>query len=87
MFDFVNYLGISPAAALTIYFVAGLILFHDMKRIRWYAFSAMWVYAGSFDRGLLVETTMLAFAYVLSESFFNTYSEHYKAKAIKSDDA
>ena len=89
MFDFVNYLAISPLAAMGIYLLAGLILFHDMKRIRWYALSIIWVLAGTFDRGFLIETTMLGFAFLLTERFFDTYYQHEKAKgkALKNEDS
>ncbi|MCB2426113.1 MULTISPECIES: hypothetical protein [Methylophaga] len=87
MFNFVNDMVTSPAAAFGIYLVAGLILFHDMKRIRWYAMSLLWVLMGTFDRGFLIETTMLGFAYLLTESFFGTYYQLRvdKAEALKRD--
>lgn len=81
MFDFVNQMTISPATAIGIYLIIGLILFHDMKRIRWYAMSILWVLMGTFDRGFLIETTMLGFAYLLTESFFDTYYTLEKIKA------
>lgn len=81
MFDFVNHMAISPMTAFGIYLLAGLVLFHDMKRIRWYALSLLWVLTGTFDRGFLIETAMLGFAYMLVESFFDTYSQHEKSKA------
>lgn len=82
MFDFMNHLSITPMNAMGYYLLAGVFLFHDMKRIRWYAMSLMWVLMGSFDRGFLIETTMLGFAFLLTESFFDTYYQHMKAKAL-----
>lgn len=81
MFQFVNDMVTSPVAAFGIYLLAGLILFHDMKRIRWYAMSLLWVLMGTYDRGFLIETTMLGFAYMLTESFFDTYYQIRVAKA------
>ena len=81
MFNLINEMAISPAAALGIYAAIGLVFFHDMKRIRWYALSLMWVLTGAFDRGFMIETAMLGFTYMLVESFFDTYYRHGRAKA------
>lgn len=82
MFGFMNDLAISHGEAFGIYLIAGLVLFHDMKRIRWYALASVWLATGTFDRGFLIETTMLGFTYLLVESFFSTYYKHERAKVL-----
>lgn len=81
MFDFINQLAISPVQAILIYAAAGLFLFHGDKRIRWYIMSIAWVSTGMFDRGFLIETAMLGFAFQLLESFYLMYSENFSAKS------
>lgn len=86
MFEFINHITITPFNAMGYYLLAGVILFHDMKRIRWYAMSLLWVLMGSFDRGFLIETAMLGFAFMLTESFFDTYYRHFQAIAMGKKD-
>jgi hypothetical protein len=81
MLEFINHMTITPLNAIGYYLLAGVLLFHDMKRIRWYAMSLLWVSFGTFDRGFLIETTMLGFTFMLTEGFFDTYFQHEKAKA------
>ncbi len=76
MFDFIQQMSVSPMTAVWYYLIAGLVFFHDMKRIRWYSLSLLWITFGSFDRGFLIETSMLGFTFMLTESFFNTYYQH-----------
>lgn len=80
MFDFVNQLAVTPTQAGFIYLIAGLVLFHGDKRIRWYVFSIAWVSMGQFDRGLMVESCILGFAFILSEQFYATYLTDFRAK-------
>lgn len=80
MFDFVNQLAVTPTQVMFIYLIAGLIFMHGDKRIRWYAFSLAWVSIGQFDRGLLIETAMLGFAFMLTDSFYLMYAENFAAK-------
>lgn len=81
MFDFVTELAVTPVQAAFIYLIAGLVFFYGDKRIRWYAFSLAWVGFGQFDRGMFIETCVLGFAFMLSESFFKMYSENFAAKS------
>jgi hypothetical protein len=78
MLEFINHMTITPLNAIGYYLLAGVLLFHDMKRIRWYAMSLLWVSFGTFDRGFLIETTMLGFAFMLTEGFFDTYFQNEK---------
>lgn len=39
MLEFINHMTITPLNAMGYYLLAGVLLFHDMKRIRWYAMS------------------------------------------------
>ncbi|HIC46417.1 MAG TPA: hypothetical protein EYM37_14140 [Methylophaga aminisulfidivorans] len=82
MFDFIQNMSVSPMTGAWYYLIAGIVLFDDMKRIRWYSMSLLWLTLGSFDRGFLIETSMLGFTFMLSECFFNTYYQHEKAKKI-----
>lgn len=86
MFDFVNQLTISPLQAMLIYAAAGLILFYGDKRIRWYVLSLAWVATGTFDRGFLIETAMLGFAFMLVESFYLMYVDNFSAHRNASEE-
>lgn len=86
MFDFINQLAISPVQAILIYAAAGLFLFHGDKRIRWYIMSIAWVSTGMFDRGFLIETAMLGFAFLLVEDFYLMYANNFSAKREASED-
>lgn len=80
MFDFVNQVAVTPVQAVFIYLIGGLIFMYGDKRIRWYAFSLAWVGFGQFDRGIVIETCMLGFTFMLADSFYLMYAENFAAK-------
>lgn len=83
MTDYLFNLEASVGLAFAIYFVAGILFTHGNKRIRWYAFSAVWVSIATTDYPFYVETCILLIAFNLCESIFKMYQPEILALATK----
>ena len=74
MIELITGLQLSTTSAYLVYLVAGVILLHGDARIRWYAFSGLWLFLGSFSRGFFIETALLVLAFILCERYFLMYT-------------
>ena len=68
---------------LAIYFVGGILFSYGDQRIRWYAFSGVWMILSSSTLPFYAETCVLLVAFTLGELALSIYSPQFGGKKVE----